>query len=80
MKSAKCLVECFNSFCIDGLCFYNGNRIPLFVSLIKWLLLYYKACIKRVCFVRIILPWVSNIFGIFSLILKKARSLQASKG
>ncbi|WQZ71256.1 hypothetical protein KVK55_04350 [Helicobacter pylori] len=74
MKSAKCLVECLNLFCIDDSRFYNG------VSLIKGLLLYYKACIKRVCFVRIILPWVSNIFGIFSLILKKARSLQASKG
>ncbi|TPH93925.1 hypothetical protein FIM45_05015 [Helicobacter pylori] len=77
MKSTRCLVECFNSFCIDAR-FYN--EIPLSISLIKGLLLYYKACIKRVCFVRIILPWVSNIFGIFSLILKKARSLQASKG
>lgn len=51
MKSAKCLVEYLNLFCVDGSCFYNG--IPLFVSLIKGLLLYYKACIKRVCFVRI---------------------------
>ncbi|EMR55594.1 hypothetical protein A607_1203 [Helicobacter pylori UMB_G1] len=46
MKLAKCLVECFNSFCIDNSCFYNG------VSLIKGLLLYYKACIKRVCFFK----------------------------
>ncbi|EMH23950.1 hypothetical protein HMPREF1451_01266 [Helicobacter pylori HP260BFii] len=51
MKSAKYLVERLNLFCIDDSCFYNG--IPPFVSLIKGLLLYYKACIKRVCFVRI---------------------------
>lgn len=52
MKSAKCLVEYLNLFCIDDSRFYNG--IPLSVSLIKGLLLYYyKACIKRVCFVRI---------------------------
>ncbi|KAA6500723.1 hypothetical protein EPC74_01215 [Helicobacter pylori] len=69
MKLAKCLVECL-IFCIDDSRFYN--EIPLSVSLIKGLLLYYKACIKRVCFVRIILPWVSNIFGIFSSILKKS--------
>lgn len=51
MKSAKCLVERLNLFCIDDSRFCNG--IPPFVSLIKGLLLYYKACIKRVCFVRI---------------------------
>ncbi|EMH07115.1 hypothetical protein HMPREF1408_00160 [Helicobacter pylori GAM245Ai] len=51
MKSAKCLVERLNLFCMDDSRFYNG--IPPFVSLIKGLLLHYKACIKRVCFVRI---------------------------
>lgn len=51
MKSARCLVECLNLFYIDDSRFHN--EIPLFVSLIKGLLLYYKACIKRVCFVRI---------------------------
>lgn len=51
MKSAKCLVERLNLFCMDDSRFYNG--ILPFVSLTKGLLLYYKACIKRVCFVRI---------------------------
>ncbi|PUD86730.1 hypothetical protein C2R45_03560 [Helicobacter pylori] len=54
MKSTRCLAERLNLFCIDDSRFYNGNGIPLSVSLIKGLLLYYyKACIKRVCFVRI---------------------------
>ncbi|WP_120807796.1 hypothetical protein [Helicobacter pylori] len=54
MKSTRCLVERLNLFCIDDSRFYNGNGIPLSVSLIKGLLLYYyKAYIKRVCFVRI---------------------------
>ncbi|EMH30371.1 hypothetical protein HMPREF1421_00302 [Helicobacter pylori GAM265BSii] len=45
------MVERLNLFCIDDSRFCNG--MPPFVSLIKGLLLYYKACIKRVCFVRI---------------------------
>ncbi len=44
MKSTRCLVECLNLFCIDDSRFYD--EIPLSVSLIKGLSLYYKGYIS----------------------------------